>query len=68
MYDGGEVSAKSKKKKKPKYPGHKAPQSASESYTLMAGKVRFSMATPLIVLLTVFVEVVHSADVLGCCP
>jgi hypothetical protein len=43
MYDGGEVSTKSKKKKKSKHSGYKAPQSVTESYTL-AGKVKFSMA------------------------
>lgn len=37
IYDGSEVSTKSKKKK-PKHPGYKAPQSVTESYTLMAGK------------------------------
>ncbi|XP_051224686.1 chromatin modification-related protein EAF1 B isoform X3 [Lolium perenne] len=46
MYDGSEVSAKSKKKKKPKYPGHKAPQSVSESYTLMAGKKDYLKKRP----------------------
>uniref|UniRef100_A0ACD5VRC9 Uncharacterized protein n=1 Tax=Avena sativa TaxID=4498 RepID=A0ACD5VRC9_AVESA len=38
IYDGSEVSTKSKKRKKHKHPGYKAPQSAAESYTLMAGK------------------------------
>ncbi|VAH77085.1 unnamed protein product [Triticum turgidum subsp. durum] len=38
IYDGSEVSTKSKKKKKPKHPGYKAPQSVTESYTLMSGK------------------------------
>ncbi|CAL4966654.1 unnamed protein product [Urochloa decumbens] len=36
LYDGSEVSTKSKKKKKPKHPGYKTPQSVAESCSLMA--------------------------------
>lgn len=46
MYDGSEVSTKSKKKKKPKHPGYKAPQSVTESYTLMAGKKDYLKKRP----------------------
>ncbi|CAM0881456.1 unnamed protein product [Alopecurus aequalis] len=45
MYDGIEVS-KSKKKKKSKHPGYKAPQSATESYTLIAGKKDYLKKRP----------------------
>ncbi|XP_062203024.1 chromatin modification-related protein EAF1 B-like isoform X2 [Phragmites australis] len=36
LYDGNEVSTKSKKKKKPKHQGYKTPNSVTESCTLMA--------------------------------
>ncbi|CAN6173421.1 unnamed protein product [Urochloa humidicola] len=36
LYDGNEVSTKSKKKKKPKHLGYKTPQSVAESCSLMA--------------------------------
>uniref|UniRef100_A0A0D3GWX0 Myb-like domain-containing protein n=1 Tax=Oryza barthii TaxID=65489 RepID=A0A0D3GWX0_9ORYZ len=38
LYDGSEVSTKSKKKKKSKHPGYKTPQSVAESCSLIAGK------------------------------
>ncbi|KAF8670989.1 hypothetical protein HU200_050262 [Digitaria exilis] len=36
LYDGSEVSTKSKKKKKSKHPGYKTPQSVAESCSMMA--------------------------------
>jgi hypothetical protein len=41
LYDGNEVSTKSKKKKNPKHQGYKTPQSVAESCAFMApGKVK----------------------------
>lgn len=68
IYDGSEVSTKSKKKKKPKHPGYKAPQSVTESYTLMSGKVRFSMQFSSLFCELWLVEKVYSAYVSGHCP
>lgn len=45
LYDGSEVSTKSKKKKKSKHPGYKTPQSVAESCSLIAGKVKIFMST-----------------------
>ncbi|CAL4985768.1 unnamed protein product [Urochloa decumbens] len=46
LYDGSEVSMKSKKKKKPKHPGYKTPQSVAESCSLMApGKGTYDPST-----------------------
>lgn len=46
LYDGNEVSTKSKKKKKSKHQGYKTPQSVAESCTFTApGKVQFCVTT-----------------------
>lgn len=46
IYDGSEVSTKSKKKKKPKHPGYRTPQSGAESCTLIAGKKDYLKKRP----------------------
>jgi hypothetical protein len=55
LYDSSEVSAKSKKKKKPKHPGYKAPPSVAESCSLMPpGKVNSSCKILILLLLALF--------------
>lgn len=55
LYDGSEVSTKSKKKKKSKHPGYKTPQSVAESCSLMApGKVSSLCKIVIFVLLALF--------------
>ena len=55
VYDGSEVSTKSKKKKKPKHPGYKTPQSVAESCSLMApGKVNSLCKILIFFLLSLF--------------